>query len=101
MMATDFHVFSPIAPLANALVIPILPVLISGGLLLGVLSFIPEVARLAAIPIAGLLAYLEQVAYILVRVPAAAIPIPRFPTWTGLAYYSGLAPGIAAGQLAG
>ncbi len=101
MMATDFHVFSPIAPLANALVIPILPVLISGGLLLGVLSFIPEVARLAAIPIAGLLAYLEQVAYILVRAPAAAIPIPRFPTWTGLAYYSGLAPGIAAGQLAG
>ncbi|HMJ37930.1 MAG TPA: ComEC/Rec2 family competence protein [Verrucomicrobiae bacterium] len=101
MMATDFHVLSPVAPLANALVIPILPVLISGGLLLGVLSFIPELARLAAIPIAGLLAYLEQVAYLLVRAPAAAIPIPRFPTWTGLAYYSGLAPGIAAGQLAG
>jgi competence protein ComEC len=101
MMATDFHVLSPVAPLANALVIPILPVLISGGLLLGVLSFIPELARIAAIPIAGLLAYLEQVAYILTRVPAAALPIPRFPTWAGLAYYSGLAPGIAAGQLAG
>jgi len=101
MMATDFHVLSPVAPLANALVIPILPLLISGGLLLGVLSFIPELARIAAIPIAGLLAYLEQVAYILTRVPAAAFPIPRFPTWAGLAYYSGLAPGIAAGQLAG
>jgi competence protein ComEC len=101
MMATDFHVLSPVAPLANALVIPILPVLVGGGLALGALAFVPELARVAAIPIAGLLAYLEQVAYLLARVPAAAIPIPRFPTWTGLAYYSGLAPGIAAGQLSG
>ena len=101
MMATDFHVLSPVAPLANALVIPILPVLVSGGLALGALALVPELARMVAIPIAGLLAYLEQVAYVLARVPAAAIPIPRFPTWTGLAYYSGLAPGIAAGQLAG
>jgi competence protein ComEC len=101
MMATDFHLLSPIAPLTNALVIPILPVLISGGLLIGALSFIPDLARLVAIPVVGLLAYLEQVAFIFTRIPAAAIPIPRFPTWAGLAYYSGLAPGIAAGQLAG
>ncbi len=101
MMATDFHVLSPIAPLANALVLPILPVLISAGLLLGALSLVPEVARLAAIPVAGLLAYLEQVGYILARVPAAALPVARFPTWVGLAYYSGLAPAIAAGQVAG
>jgi competence protein ComEC len=99
MMATDFHLLSPIAPLTNALVIPILPLLISAGLLLGVLSFVPEIARLAAIPIAGLLAYLEQVAFIFARIPAAAIPIPRFPTWMGLAYYSALAPAIAATQL--
>jgi len=101
MMATDFHVLSPVAPLANALVIPVLPVLVGGGLALGALALVPELARVAAIPIAGLLAYLEQVAYLLARVPAAAIPIPRFPTWTGLAYYSGLAPGIVAGQLSG
>jgi competence protein ComEC len=101
MMATDFHVFSPVAPLANALVIPILPALVSGGLVLGVLSTVPELARLAAIPITGLLAYLEQVAYILARVPAAALSIPRFPTWAGLAYYSALAPSIAAGQVSG
>jgi hypothetical protein len=81
--------------------LPILPVLISAGLLLGALSFAPEVARLAAIPIAGLLAYLEQVGYILARVPAAALPVARFPTWMGLAYYSALAPAIAAGQVAG
>jgi len=101
MMATDFHLLSPIAPVTNALVIPILPVLISGGLLIGALSVMPEVARLVAIPVVGLLAYLEQVALIFTRIPAAAIPIPRFPTWAGLAYYSGLAPGIAAGQLSG
>ena len=100
MMATDFHLLSPIAPLTNALVIPILPVLICGGLLLGALSAVPELARLAAIPIAGLLAYLEQVAFIFARIPAAAISIPRFPTWMGLAYYSALAPAIAATQLA-
>jgi competence protein ComEC len=101
MMATDFHVLSPVAPLANALVIPILPALVSCGLLLGALSIQPEIARLAAIPITGLLAYLEQVAYVLARVPAAVIPIPRFPTWAGLAYYSALGPGIAAGHASG
>lgn len=101
MMATDFHVLSPVAPVANALVIPILPALITGGLALGVLSLVPELARVAAIPITGLLAFLEQVAYILARVPAAALPIPRFPTWAGLAYYSALAPGIAAGHVSG
>ena len=101
MMAADFHVLSPVAPLANALVIPILPALVSSGLLLGALSLQPEVARLAAIPITGLLAYLEQVAYLLARVPAAVIPIPKFPTWAGLAYYSALGPGIAAGHASG
>jgi competence protein ComEC len=101
MMATDFHVLSPVAPLANALVIPILPALVSCGLLLGALSLQPEIARLASIPITGLLAYLEQVAYVLARVPAAVIPIPKFPTWAGLAYYSALGPGIAAGHASG
>ena len=101
MMATDFHVLSPIAPIANALVIPILPALVSAGLAIGALSVVPEIARLVAIPITGLLAYLEQVAYILARVPAAAFPIPRFPTWAGLAYYSALGPSIVAGQVSG
>jgi competence protein ComEC len=101
MMATDFHVLSPVAPLANALVIPILPALVTCGLLLGALSIQPEIAHLAAIPITGLLAYLEQVAYLLARVPAAVIPIPKFPTWASLAYYSGLGPGISAGHASG
>jgi competence protein ComEC len=101
MMATDFHLLSPVAPLTNALVIPILPVLITAGLLIGALAVIPELARLVAIPIVGLLAYLEQVAFVFARIPAAAIPIARFPTWMGTAYYSALAPAIAATQLHG
>jgi competence protein ComEC len=101
MMATDFHVLSPVAPLANALTLPILPVIVACGLLLGTLSFLPEVARVAAIPITGLLAYIEQVAYLLARVPAAALSIPRFPTWAGMAYYSALGPAVVAANLAG
>jgi competence protein ComEC len=101
MMATDFHVLSPVAPVANALVLPILPVLVGAGLLLGLLSFAPDVARLAAIPLTGLLDYIEQVSYLLARLPAAAISIPTFPTWAGLAYYSALGPAIAGAQTSG
>ena len=101
MMATDFHVLSPVAPFANALVLPILPVLVGAGLLLGPLSLLPELARLAALPTAGLLAYLEQVSYWLARLPAAAISVPRFPTWAGIAYYSAIGPAIAGAHSAG
>ena len=101
MMATDFHVLSPIAPLANAVTLPILPVLVAAGLLLGPLALVPDVARVAALPLAGLLAYVEQVSYLLARIPAAAISVPRFPTWAGLAYYSAIGPAIAGAHSAG
>jgi competence protein ComEC len=101
MMATDFHVLSPVAPFANALVLPILPVLVGAGLVLGPLSVVPELARLAAMPVAGLLEYLEQVSYLLARAPAAAISVAHFPTWAGIAYYSGIAPGIAGAHSTG
>ena len=101
MMATDFHLLSPVAPLANALTLPILPVLVAGGLLLGTLAPLPDVARLVAIPLTGLLAYIEQVAYLLARLPAAAVSMPRFPTWAGLAYYAAIGPAVQAAHLAG
>jgi competence protein ComEC len=96
MMATDFHVLSPVGPIANAVVLPILPVIVAAGLVLGPLSVLPEVARVAAIPLAGLLEYLEQVAYLLARLPAASIPVAKFPPWTGLAYYVGVGALVAA-----
>ena len=101
MMATDFHVLSPVAPIANALTLPILPVLITAGLVLGALSFMPDLARVVAMPITGLIAYIEQVGYLLARVPAAAINIPRFPPWLGAAYYSALGPAIAGANARG
>ena len=101
MMATDFHVLSPIAPLANALVLPILPALVAAGLFLGPLSPFPEVARLVTQPLVGLLAYVEQVAYFLARMPAAAISVPQFPTWAGVAYYSFLGPAVAGARADG
>jgi competence protein ComEC len=96
MMAIDFHVLSPIGPLANAAVLPILPVIVGAGLLMGPLSLAPGVAQWAVLPLAGLLVYIEQLAAILARVPAAAIAVPVFPTWIGVAYYSALGPAIAA-----
>ena len=101
MMATDFHLVSPVGPIANAIVLPILPALVAAGLLLGPISAVPEAARLVAMPVAGLLAYLEQVAYVLARAPAAAISITRFPAWAGLAYYSALTPAIAGAHTVG
>jgi competence protein ComEC len=101
MMATDFHLLSPVGPIANAIVLPLLPALVTAGLVLGPLSLVPELARAAAVPIAGMLAYLEQVAYILARVPAGAVSIPRFPNWAGVAYYAAIGPAIAAGHMRG
>jgi competence protein ComEC len=100
MMATDFHVLSPVGPIANAVVLPILPVIVAAGLLLGPLSVLPDIARAAAIPLAGLLGYLEQVAYLLARLPAASIPVVKFPPWLGLAYYAGLGGLIGARRVA-
>jgi competence protein ComEC len=90
MMATDFHTLSLVGPIANALVLPLLPALVAAGLALGPLAVVPDMARAAALPITGLVAYLEQVANVLARVPLAAIPVARFPTWAGLAYYASL-----------
>ena len=99
MMAADFHVISPVGPIANALVLPILPAIIVAGLALGPLALIPELARLAAMPLAGLLFFMEQVAYLLARLPAAAFPVVRFPPWAGMAYYASLGAVVVAGHI--
>jgi competence protein ComEC len=101
MMASDFHLISPSGPIANALVLPLLPAAVVAGLALGPLSLLPEFARVAAIPVAGLLEYIEQVGYALAKVPIAAVAIPRFPAWAGLAYYSSIAPAVASRGLHG
>ena len=96
MMAADFHVLSPVGPVANALVLPILPALVVAGLALGPLSALPTgLAGVAAAPVAGLLLFMEQAATLLARVPAAALSVPQFPSWAGAAYYSAISSAIA------
>jgi competence protein ComEC len=102
MMAADFHVLSPSGPIANAITLPLLPVVVAAGLLLGPIgAAMPDIARIAAVPLVGLLAYVEQVAYVLSRVPLAAIAIPTFPAWAGAAYYSAIAPAVAGLRVRG
>ncbi len=101
LTAAGFHVLSPVAPLANALVLPLLPEIVGAGLLVASLAGLPELGRVAAIPLDALLAYLEQVAVLLAALPLAAIPVPTFPAWVGGAYYSTLAGVIVALRGAG
>jgi len=101
LMATDFHLLSPVAPIANAAVLPLLPAMVAAGLLIAPLSAAPDVARLFAVPLTGLLAYLEQVAAILARVPAAALPAPVFSARSGVAYYAALGGVIGAARSEG
>jgi competence protein ComEC len=96
MTAAGFHVISPWAPVANALVLPLLPVMIGGGLLLAPLAAAPDPGRWLAVPLDALLAYLEQVAFLLAALPFGAIPVPAFPAWLGAAYYSLLGGLVAA-----
>ena len=96
LMAADFHVLSPSAPLANAAVLPLLPALVAAGLLVAPLATMPELGRLAALPLTGSIAYLEQVTGLFARLPAAAIPVPAFPAGAGAAYYASLAAAITA-----
>jgi competence protein ComEC len=101
LTAAGFHVLSPVAPMANALVLPLLPAMVAAGLLLAPLAGSPEIGRLAAVPLDALLAYLEQVAVLLAAIPIAAVPVPTFPAWVGAAYYSTLAGAMVALRAAG
>jgi competence protein ComEC len=99
LMATDFHLLSPVAPVANAVVLPLLPWMVTAGLLLAPLAAVPDVGRLAALPLVGLLTYTEQAAAFLARLPVAALPFPSLAGWPGATYYAVLG-GLVAGARA-
>ena len=100
-MASGFHLLSPVAPVANALVLPLLPALVAAGLLITPLSALPPIGQLAAVPLAALLAYLDQVAGLLARVPAAAVPVPAISLLGGVAYYAALGAALVAQRSGG
>src|SRR5207248_3154351 len=90
-----------VAPRANAAVLPLLPMVVAGGLLLAPLAAIPELGRLAALPITAVVTYLKQVAWVLARAPYAAFTVPSFPPWAGGAYYATVGGALAAVRTAG
>lgn len=96
-----FHVLPLIAPLANAAVLPCLPLMVAAGLLVVPLAVFPPLGRLVALPLVGLLTYLEQVAALLSRVPGGALPVPGFSAWSGVAYYVALGSALAARRTSG
>ena len=96
LMAADFHVLSPSAPFANAAVLPLLPAIVAAGLLVSPLAALPDIGRLVALPLTGSIAYLEQVAGVLARVPAAATPVPALSPGVGAGYYAALAAALVA-----
>jgi len=98
LVAADFHVLPLLAPVANALVLPLLPAVVAAGVLIAPLALVPPLGHAAMIPLAALLAYLEQVAFVLGRVPAAAVAIPSLPAAAGLAYYLGLGAVLASAK---
>ncbi|MGI8563951.1 MAG: ComEC/Rec2 family competence protein [Candidatus Dormibacter sp.] len=100
-MASGFHLLSPVAPVANALVLPLLPALVAAGLLITPLSAFPPIGQLAAVPLAALLAYVDQVAGLLARVPAAAVPVPAISLLGGVAYYVALGAALVAQRSGG
>jgi competence protein ComEC len=101
LMASDFHVLSPVAPIANAAVLPLLPVMVAAGLLVAPLAALPAVGRVVVLPLTGLLVYLEQVASLLAGAPAAAISVPAFPPGSGVAYYAALGGAVVAARTHG
>jgi competence protein ComEC len=101
LMAAGFHVLSPVAPIANALVLPMLPLMVGAGLLLAPLAVVSGMGRVLALPLDAVLHYLGQVASVLARLPLASISVPAFPAWAGVAYYLGLGGALAAGRAEG
>jgi competence protein ComEC len=85
----QFGNLSIIAPLANVVLVPVVPYTMLTGTITLVLGLIwtpaAEIAALAAwLP----LNWLAEGAMILARAPYAAVQIPPFPLWMLLAYYA-------------
>ncbi len=84
-----FGQLSLVAPLANMLLVPVLPyAMLAGALALGVgLVWLPAGQVVAAIFAWLPLAWLTTGASLLAGLPFAAITLPRFPLWLLLSYY--------------
>lgn len=84
----NFGNLSVIAPVANILIVPVIPfIMLWGSLaLIGALIWLPLGQALAWMAWL-LLAWMSQAASFLAQIPGAAYQIPPFPLWLLLGYY--------------
>ena len=87
----NFRQISTVALLANALVLPVLPLILIPGLLVTLLSLpAPGLARLAGYALWLPLRWITEVARTLSALPWASIPVPQLPPWIAWAFYAAL-----------
>lgn len=96
LLASGFGLLSPISPLANAILLPLLPFAIAGGLLIAPFAALPAAGQWLALPLVATVTFLQQVASLLARIPGAAVQTPGVGAWAGGAYYLAVAGGLVA-----
>jgi ComEC/Rec2-related protein len=101
LIASGFQLVSPVAPLANTLVLPLLPAIVACGFLLIPLGLVPVVGQWALVPLVASLEYIAQIAHWLARLPGAALTMPTAGQAWWIPYYLGLAAGVIAIRGAG
>lgn len=101
LLAAGFGLLSPISPLANAVLLPLLPFAIGGGLLIAPFAALPAVGQVLALPLVATVTFLQQVAALLARIPGAALQTPGVGAWAGGAYYLAVAGGLVAAHAQG
>ncbi len=100
VVAQNFGVISLVGPLANAVVLPLLPVVMlaggAGGLVGGWLPWLGYVP----LQVAGwVCAYIAAVVHVLGALPLAAAPAPTFPLPLVAGYYLSFGVGLAGYRL--
>lgn len=90
VVVVSFHVISAWGPLANALVLPLLPVLIVLGFALGALSWVPPLAAVLAAFAYALLHAVLSTASALSALPGS-VPISGISSPVAIVYYACLA----------
>jgi competence protein ComEC len=111
LTAHYFQVIPVLAPLANALVLPTLPVVITAGVLMGLAdaaargmaSTIAPVAALAVVlevPLAEVLLWLARLAIVVshgaANVPGGVLRVASFEAWSSAAYFAGVGAFVTA-----
>lgn len=92
LQLTTFHALSPLTPLANVLVVPLVPPLMALGLpVLAAGLVVPSLAPLVALPAWAMLELIVRVVQALAALPGARLSVGYLPPWLGALYLAALA----------